>query len=86
MRSAYEIAKKYNSAAASYDSADKKTLALMGVSLRDFLRYFKRVAKILLLFIFCFAKHTTLLAKYSVIHFQKFAHKYLQLDKLEFDD
>ena len=36
MRSAYEIAKKYNSAAASYDSADKKTLALRACPLGIF--------------------------------------------------
>ena len=40
------------------------------VSHRDFLEHYKRLTKIFVsLFIFCFVKHTTLLAKYSVLHF-----------------
>ena len=44
----------------------------------------KRIAKFLLSFSFALQNTRLNRVKYSVLHFQKFAHKYLQLDKLEF--
>ena len=47
----------------------KLRLTIKGVSLRDFLDVIKEQQKFCYSFRFCSAKHTTLLAKYSVLHF-----------------